>query len=129
MKPSSYGASGSAARVLQLETQHVKKLDAILEYRLRVMIDEKITVNTRHPKSMPLVEGKLVAKCASAHLYPACAGLVKESNDPLQKRCATSGFLMSWLDGDAHQLVRAFAKRPNYACANHVPSSRSYKAL
>lgn len=88
--------------VPQRETQHVKELDTVLEYWLRVVIDEEVTVNGCSPKAMPLVEGKLIAKCTGAYLYLTCARFTKEINDPFQKRCAIAGFLMGWLYSDAH---------------------------
>lgn len=60
---------GNIVGIPQRETKHVKELDAILEYRLRVIINEEVTINGCNPKAMPLVEGKLIAKCTGAYLY------------------------------------------------------------
>jgi len=76
--------SGHVAWVPQRETQHVKVLYPVLEDWFGIVLDEEVMLDARHPKTMPLVEGKLMAKRASAYLHPSCASVSKEVNDPPQ---------------------------------------------
>lgn len=95
------------------------ELDASLEYWLRVVLDEEVTVDGCDPKAMPLIEGKLIAKCTGAYFHSTCARFTKEINDPFQERCAKARFLMGWLYGNAHQLISACIKWLDYTGADY----------
>lgn len=82
------GGLGGLGKIPQGETQHVEELDPILEDRLGVVVDKEVVINAGDSKSLPLVEGELISKGASTHLYLACAGFAVFINDPLQERCA-----------------------------------------
>ena len=77
-------------------------LYSVLEDWLRIIFDEEVMVNACNPKTMSLIEGKLIAKRSGAYLYLTCTRLAKEINDPLQQRSAITGFLMGWLHRNAH---------------------------
>ena len=70
------------------EAQHIKELDTVLEYGLRIILYEKVPVNGCDPESLPLVESELVAECSGTYLQSAGAGPPVEIDDPLQKRSA-----------------------------------------
>lgn len=56
------------AIIIQCKTQHVKELYSILKNWIRVILDKEVMVNACNPKTLPLVESKLIAKRAGAHL-------------------------------------------------------------
>ena len=109
------------AAKIEGEAQHVKKLNAILKDRLRVVMYEKVPVNGCDPESLPLVESELVAECPGAYLQSAGSGLPVEIDDPLQKRRADTGFLTVRMHSDAHKLLPAGIKGLNGTCANNRP--------
>ena len=113
--------SSDMTGIPQRETQHVKELDPVLEYWFRVVIDEEVAVNGCNPEAMPLVESKLIAKCAGTYLYLTCARFTEEVYYPFQERCAIAGLLMGWLYSDAHQLMCTCANWLNDTCAYNSP--------
>jgi len=76
--------SANVVGVPQCQTQHVEKLDSILEYRLGVVVDEEVRIDTCNSKSVPLVEGELIPECTSAYFHFPCTSFAKEIKDPFQ---------------------------------------------
>ena len=109
------------AAKIEGETQHIKKLNAVLKDRLRVVMYEKVPVNGCDPESLSLVESKLVAECSGAYFQSGGAGPPVKIDDPFQKCRADAGFLSVRMHRDAHELLPAGIKGLNGTCADNSP--------
>ena len=102
---------------IKREAQHIKELNTILKYGLRVVMYEKVPVNACDPETLPLVESELVAECSGTYLQSAGAGPPVEIDDPLKKRRADTVFLTVRIHCDAHKLMHTGLELLNGTCA------------